>query len=293
MQSNKELEITLPSAVYYADPHAAVRSILGNDVSIISLEVLDIILPNENIIVKATYNSVDFNAFKLYKVLETKVLSQQSKKYVATKIVDTITGEVINDTLINLNDTPTKKEFYILIKYFQNNFVKYYGTEVNLSNFKQNYISIFDSAYLSYHGSALEIPKVPEIKPSELSPTYETSVFKSLIKVKNSNFTNSCLDISYIHKYICGSSLAKLQTLEVCDLNNLKDMCIFTFKDINELDKLVGSKYILILCAGRKCLMSCILIYDQNTELTQNAINNTKLVLSYDLYNYNLLTEQS
>lgn len=297
MNSLKSIEITLPSSIYYADPHAAVRSILGNDVSIVDLTVLDVILPNESILIKATFNTVDFNAFKLYKVLETKILNQQSKKYVATKVTDSLTGEEIN-VIINLNEIPTKKEFYILIKYFQNmssTDVKYYGTEVNLSNFKQGYISIFDSSYLSYHGNSLEVPKVKEIPVLEkVDAKYETSVFKSLLKIKNSNFTSSCLDISYIHKALGLSS--KLNAFDVCSisdcLKNNPEICLICLNNPDELDKLVGTNSVLIICANRKHLLTVILISDPSTVLTQNAINNAKLILNYDLYNYNLLIKE-
>lgn len=292
-KSFKEENLTLPSAFYYADPYAAVRSILGNDVSIISLKVLDIILPDECIVVYVKYSSIDFDSFKLYKVLNTKILSQQSNKCVATELQDTITGEIIKDKLVLLRMESHKKEFYITIKYFQNinsaSDIVYYGTEVNPENFKSSFISIFDSRYLSYHGSLLQPPKIEKAKGSDLDATAETEAFYNLIKVKNNNFTNACFDASYIHKYYV-STLQALPIFKVSDAKGISEDCILDLEgDISNLDKLIGMNAVLIISGSRKNILSCILIHSISDILTKNAIDNAKIVLSYDVYNANLL----
>lgn len=293
----KEENLTLPSAFYYADPYAAVRSILGNDISIISLKVLDIILPDECIVVYVKYSSIDFDSFKLYKVLNTKILSQQSNKCVATELQDTITGEIIKDKLVLLRMESHKKEFYITIKYFQNinsaSDIVYYGTEVNLENFKSSFISIFDSRYLSYHGSLLQPPKVEEAFKNfktDLDATAETEAFYNLIKVKNNNFTNACFDASYIHKYYV-STLQALPIFKVSEISKeISQDCILDLEgDISNLDKLIGMNAVLIISGSRKNILSCILIHSISDILTKNAIDNAKIVLSYDVYNANLL----
>ena len=68
----KTKELVVPSYIYYKDPIQAVKSLLGNDVEIISTKVNHIILHNGYISVCVNYKALDFNSFKLYKILEIK-----------------------------------------------------------------------------------------------------------------------------------------------------------------------------------------------------------------------------
>ena len=120
-----EIELRFPSSIYYADPYAAIRSILGNDVEIISFNESNVILPDSTILVNVEYSSIDFDAFKLWEVEETKIISQQSQKVVATKLKDTITGNELDSTTKDKNLPPkivvisnyTPKTKLIFIKY--------------------------------------------------------------------------------------------------------------------------------------------------------------------------------
>ena len=95
-----EIELRFPSSIYYADPYAAIRSVLGNDIEILDYKESNIILPDSNILVNVKYSAIDFDLFKLWKIEDTKITSQQSQKVVATKLRDTITNEILSDDKI-------------------------------------------------------------------------------------------------------------------------------------------------------------------------------------------------
>ena len=188
-----EIELRFPSSIYYADPYAAIRSILGNDIEILDYKESNIILPDSNILVNVKYSAIDFDLFKLWKIEDTKITSQQSQKVVATQLRDTITGELLNsianDASTNARATaanatandsisriPPKiviisnyspKYKLVFIKYLDrvnlnsNQNIRYYGfVPQSKSDVLHSYCSIVDNQYLSYHGSKLKLPNV-------------------------------------------------------------------------------------------------------------------------------------
>lgn len=181
-----EIELRFPSSIYYADPYAAIRSVLGNDIEILDYKESNIILPDSNILVNVKYSAIDFDLFKLWKIEDTKITSQQSQKVVATQLRDTITGELLNsdsnnnnknsqNSAIPLTNTSTNFEKLVIIsnyspkyklifiKYLDrvnlnsNQNIRYYGfVPQSKSDVLHSYCSIVDNQYLSYHGSKLK-----------------------------------------------------------------------------------------------------------------------------------------
>ena len=95
-----EIELRFPSSIYYADPYAAIRSVLGNDVEIISFKESNVILPDSSILINVEYSAIDFDLFKLYKIEDTKITSNSTQKIVATKLRDTVTNELLDESKI-------------------------------------------------------------------------------------------------------------------------------------------------------------------------------------------------
>ncbi len=66
--NSHDIELRFPSSIYYADPYAAIRSVLGNDVEILDYKESNVILPDSSILVTVQYSAIDFDLFKLCKI---------------------------------------------------------------------------------------------------------------------------------------------------------------------------------------------------------------------------------
>lgn len=182
MKSNLKITLELPSSVYYADNYAAIRSILGNDVEIVSLSPKPLILPDNQVLVDVEYIALDFNSFIIYKVLETKILNNMSSKVIVTKLYDPINKSDISELILSLNGKINPGD-YISLHYMSNanyrnkiinevknddsieknenikhqsQIIKYYYTLVTKSSFLKSYCSVIDTSFLSYHGSTIQ-----------------------------------------------------------------------------------------------------------------------------------------
>lgn len=269
--------LIIPNSIYYADPFSAVRSILGNDVEILELNISDLVLFNDKVIVNVKYKMLDFDAFKLYKVEKTKLLKQLSDRYIIDEIIDTITNEKINIKIIvdfNITDSPK----YVYLKYYNSPYpdLTIYGKEVTKNDVFHSWCSIFDSLYLSYHGTSIKHIlnedkqfKTLTKKEIELNEKEELNAYNEMTAYKNNNFNNACYDIDYL----------KGET-EILNLSNL------TPKD---LKKMINTTGILILSEFRKCPFCLIKIKNEESIITESTIENLIIVLEYDGYNFNLL----
>ena len=233
-----EIELRFPSSIYYADPYAAIRSVLGNDIEILDYKESNIILPDSNILVNVKYSAIDFDLFKLWKIEDTKITSQQSQKVVATQLRDTITGELLNSTANGASSTITTanttsassitaanddskiviisnyspKYKLVFIKYLDrvnlnsNQNIRYYGfVPQSKSDVLHSYCSIVDNQYLSYHGSKLKLPNSILVSnnitdKSKLNIQNETRSIQKLFTtgIETNNFTNLNFDLSVI-----------------------------------------------------------------------------------------------
>lgn len=297
--------IMLPSNLYYNNPIRSVRSILGNDVTIINTTVNDIILHNNNILVNVEYSTLDFNAFELYEVLNVKALSTQSNKYVATKIKNLLTSKIIETNVI-LNE-PINVSSYIFIKCFNivtNSDISYYGIIVkNKVDCLHSYSSIFDTQYLSYHGTSIKhiisnsdnfnsIVNKPiksnVFNSTEVSSSTQTEVdtFKEL-KLSNNNFNLQVYDTSYLH----------INFDTVSDVVELKDykpntetptLIDVSSSSLNDLIKTFNNVKGLILVSKFR-INPCVILFVpiDNITITINQLENLSIMLEYDLYNLN------
>jgi hypothetical protein len=307
-----EIELRFPSSIYYADPYAAIRSILGNDVEIISFSESNVVLPDSTILVNVEYSSIDFDAFKLWEVEETKIISQQSQKVVATKLKDTITGDELDSASKDKNLAPkivvisnyTPKTKLIFIKYLDrinvgNGNIKYYGySPQSKSDILHSYCSIIDTEFLSYHGSKLKTPKSAIPKSSKLNLDLEIKAIDKLSNngIETNNFTNSIIALNNL-----------LNSADNIRLNDTKILPEITIQDIpttnggfisfsnytvEELKKaFVGQKGLLIMSKFRDNISSVLYLNTSqmdNIVITEQAIDNLLLVIDYDNYNLNL-----
>ena len=313
-----EIELRFPSSIYYADPYAAIRSILGNDVEIISFNESDIILPDSTILVNVEYSSIDFDAFKLWEVEETKIISQQSQKVVATKLKDTITGNELNSTTKDKNLPPkivvisnyTPKTKLIFIKYLDrinvgNGNIKYYGySPQSKSDILHSYCSIIDTEFLSYHGSKLKSPKsvfpkdVQELKSSKLNLDLEIKAIDKLSNngIETNNFTNSIIALNNLLNSTDNIRLNDSKTLSEITIRDIPTtnggFISFSNYTIEELKKaFVGQKGLLIMSKFRNNISTVLYLNTSqadNIVITEQAIDNLLLVIDYDNYNLNL-----
>ena len=283
--------LELPSTIYYKDPYATIRSILGNDITINSIFEHTIILPNNNILVDVTYSSLDFNSFIIYKTLETKTLNNITSKTIITKIYDPIQEKEL-DVLIMC---PVKSD-YITIKYLSNvNFssdknIKYYSLPVNTSttsNIFHNYCSAIDTSFLSYHGTS--IPHTPKFNISNTLScgdiSKELSKLSNISSIASNNFSKPHTLLS--------TPLADIN-FELINLKDFKDpfknyiisLDKCTYSDIY---KLIDSKAIIIINKYRINCNSIIYISDLQSNITKEIVDNVITVLDYDLFNMNML----
>lgn len=312
--------IMLPSTLYYNNPIKAVRSILGNDVTIINTKVNDIILHNNNILVNVEYSTLDFNAFELYEVLDVKGLSTQSNKYVATKIKNLLTSKIIETnvilnslesgskelTLVRLEqlNEPTNVSSYIFIKCFNivtNSDISYYGIIVKTKvDCLHSYSSIFDTQYLSYHGTSIKhiisestnfssiVKETKSNISSKVKSTTQTEVdaFKEL-KLSNNNFNLQIYDTSYLH----------INFDTVSDVIELKDykpntetptLIDVSSSSLNDLIETFNNVKGLILVSKFR-INPCVILFVpvDNITITINQLENLSIMLEYDLYNLN------
>ena len=295
----KTKELVIPSYIYYKDPIQAVKSLLGNDVEIISTKVNHIILHNGYISVCVNYKALDFNSFKLFKVLETKLLTVNTNTYVATKIQDTITNEIIT-TPVKLGIKGNSFKYIYIIYINTLNQISYGGVNIKTKHdIFHSYSSLFDSKYLSYHGTS--IPKlVKDNEPLNKLLDYKSkNILENDIKslnnllTKNNNYSKTVYTLNSSDlKGIKYKSLEELiKEFETkSKVSGLIDLSNYSLNDLLKL--LLNKKGNIILSNQRDNPFMCYISLDNNYHLlTENVLNNLITVISYDAFNYKKFEE--
>ena len=308
--SYSKIELRFPSSIYYADPYSAIRSILGNDVEIISFKESNIILPDGNILVDVEYSTIDFDLFRLYSIEETKIISQQSQKTVATKLKDTITNEIIDSSnengknkIVVISNVDAKNKKYIFIKYSDRagsstnlKNLKYYGYSPSTkSDVLHSYCSILDNDFLSYHGTLLK--HTPDFKDSIIECNSKDFNFNNEFmalqkldaKCETNNFTNANLDLSTFFQF--SDSNLKFSEIKLDDVKNGKSGIInLTGLKIDDIKKaFVGQKGIILISKYRENVNAVgFFTTNLNTLITENCIDNMLMILDYDNFNLKL-----
>jgi len=298
-----EIELRFPSSIYYADPYAAIRSVLGNDVEIKEFKESNIILPDNSILVNVVYSAIDFDLFKLYIPEETKLMSQQSQKVVATKIRDSITGQELDDSkmVVISNYNPKVPKQGMFIKYldrinFGNSSIKYYGfVPQTKSDVLHSYCSLIDSQFLSYHGSKLKAPEVQISDHGKLNPPVEWEAIQklALTGIETNNFTNSLLDISVIFKG--HSTQSENIECEITPQDKRSGFINFNkYPEETLINSMAGKNGILLMSKYREAL-GCVLYLDTSESsgnsvvITEDIVKSLLLIIKYDTFNLNLL----
>lgn len=295
----KTKELVIPSYIYYKDPIQAVKSLLGNDVEIISTKVNHIILHNGYISVCVNYKALDFNSFKLYKVLETKLLTVNTNTYVATKIQDTITNEIIT-TPVKLGVKGNSFKYIYIIYINTLNQISYGGVNIKSKHdIFHSYSSLFDSKYLSYHGTSIPklvkdnepLNKLLEYKPKNVLENDIKSLNNLLTKNNNYSKTVYTLNNSDL-KGIKYKSLEELikEFETISKVSGLIDLSNYSLNDLLKL--LLNKKGNIILSNQRDNPFMCYISLDNNYHLlTENVLNNLITVVSYDAFNFKKFEE--
>lgn len=295
----KTKELVVPSYIYYKDPIQAVKSLLGNDVEIISTKVNHIILHNGYISVCVNYKALDFNSFKLYKILETKLLTANTNTYVATKIQDTITNEIIT-TPVKLGVKGNSFKYIYIIYINTLNQISYGGVNIKSKHdIFHSYSSLFDSKYLSYHGTS--IPKlVKDNEPLNKLLEYKSkNVLENDIKslnnllTKNNNYSKTVYTLN--NSDLKGIKYKSLEELNKefetkSKVSGLIDLSQYSLNDLLKL--LLNKKGNIILSNQRDNPFMCYISLDNNYHLlTENVLNNLITVVSYDAFNFKKFEE--
>ena len=270
MKSNLKITLELPSSIYYADNYASIRSILGNDVEIISVSPKPLILPNNQILVDVEYSALDFNSFIIYKILETKILNNMSSKVIITKMYNPVNKSEISELVLSLNSKINPGD-YISLHYMsnanyrnriinesknvgenedletsknklqlQNQIIKYYYTPVTKSSILKSYCSVIDTSFLSYHGSTIQHTPIyddiiKETKKEQISDKDEIEKIKEYLSSQNLTFSSN--NFSFSKNTAINSSIL-----------NDKNIKSINFKDFeNEVNNLNDNIYNIIL----------------------------------------------
>jgi hypothetical protein len=272
-----------------------------------------VILNDSTLLINVDYSSIDFDLFKIYEVIETKILSQQSSETIATKIKDIDSGEIIEKNIIlydsNIN-TESKTNKYIFIKFIDNiNYIniKYYGEVVNFSNVLHSYCSIVDTKFLSYHGTTIKHTKnfekaasqklsilLPKTIKSEISTDAESKAYYKLITTSPNNYTNSNFELSNIYLKFGYNNTTELNNIKLKDISNVKNisiisLCDYTIDDINKY--LLNQHGIIVISKYRENPLSIIFIPSDSDIITKDNITALLLVIDYDIYNLSLISK--
>ena len=295
----KTKELVVPSYIYYKDPIQAVKSLLGNDVEIISTKVNHIILHNGYISVCVNYKALDFNSFKLYKILETKLLTANTNTYVATKIQDTITNEIIT-TPVKLGVKGNSFKYIYIIYINTLNQISYGGVNIKSKHdIFHSYSSLFDSKYLSYHGTSIT-KLVKDNEPLNKLLSFKTkNVLENDIKslnnllTKNNNYSKTVYTLN--NSDLKGIKYKSLEELNKefetkSKVSGLIDLSQYSLNDLLKL--LLNKKGNIILSNQRDNPFMCYISLDNNYHLlTENVLNNLITVVSYDAFNFKKFEE--
>lgn len=286
--------LQIPSSIYYADPYAAVRSVLGNDVELVSVNEQPMYLPDSNVLVNVEYKMLDFDIFRLYKIITSKTLNNISSQTVATQIQDTRTKDMIN-TLVIISSSQTSYMFIKCIATVNATMtpmqIKYYGVPVmKPADVLHSFSSVVDAEFISYHGTQLThgVEKIPKLT---LNSHTETSAFRQLMTLKSNNYTG----ISHpIIKLMSTVGQSDLDIIKLKDISStLTKPCILDMSDMTPsqiVDKLVG-KGIIIVSEMRECLWAVVYIPSDDAHITSQCIDKLLILLSNDAFNYDVMAD--
>lgn len=286
--------LQIPSSIYYADPYAAVRSVLGNDVELVSVNEQPMYLPDSNVLVNVEYKMLDFDIFRLYKIITSKTLNNISSQTVATQIQDTRTKDMIN-TLVIISSSQTSYMFIKCIATVNATMtpmqIKYYGVPVmKPADVLHSFSSVVDAEFISYHGTQLThgVEKIPRLT---LNSHTETSAFRQLMTLKSNNYTG----ISHpIIKLMSTVGQSDLDIIKLKDISStLTKPCILDMSDMTPsqiVDKLVG-KGIIIVSEMRECLWAVVYIPSDDAHITSQCIDKLLILLSNDAFNYDVMAD--
>lgn len=286
--------LQIPSSIYYADPYAAVRSVLGNDVELVSVNEQPMYLPDSNVLVNVEYKMLDFDIFRLYKIITSKTLNNISSQTVATQIQDTRTKDMIN-TLVIISSSQTSYMFIKCIATVNATMtpmqIKYYGVPVmKPADVLHSFSSVVDAEFISYHGTQLThgMEKIPKLT---LNSHTETSAFRQLMTLKSNNYTG----ISHpIIKLMSTVGQSDLDIIKLKDISStLTKPCILDMSDMTPsqiVDKLVG-KGIIIVSEMRECLWAVVYIPSDDAHITSQCIDKLLILLSNDAFNYDVMAD--
>jgi hypothetical protein len=256
------IRIKIPVETYYKNKENAIKSILGSDIEIKSINKVDLIIGN-NIILDINYSKLDFDANKLYfiKTSDLKSLSINSSKKIAlvdnTPVVLTVPSKYKDYKIIPININKCLKR-----ESEQNTQFEYYG-KINTNPLH------FCSSLISY--PEIQILNGTELNETVINKDIETNFEEEQIKIeyeniiKQSPYSNV---ISKIEKYKQGTKL------------NQDTAYIMNFKVLSDFN--YGVVYVLKI---RK-LFDVLYIPITYEILNSDILKNIENILVYDYIEY-------
>lgn len=275
-------EIKVLVSDFEKNPETSIKSILGNDINIISYKKNDFII-GQYYIIYVEYDAVDIDLFKVYEVKECKKLNTNSDIYITE----------IEGKLVKLINDGKKKNFFIRVYAAKKdiNGLTYYGTEIKQqSDLLHSFCSIFGTQLYSYHGTSIKsdlksnitFEKALKKSIGKLDTKKETEMYLTFQSIGN-DYVNSFYDISYF-KTCDDNELKITESLDNCeqDIPYLLDLKKFTPETLKkELKK--NNDGLILMLNTRVNPLCCVYTRTPDYRMNDNIIDCFIVTLSKDV----------
>lgn len=282
-----EQEILIPHIVYQKNPIKAIKSKLGNDITIVSYTVSDMMTTNEEFLVKVVYTAVDFSPFEIYKVSDVKRVNTNSDKYI---------GKTENGVCVKLNSN-VKEAFVKLNTLTQSNTtdnIVYYGDIITSpQDIMTNFCSAFCTIKLSYHGTAItsSIPKDVKLKDvlKSKSDTPDEGILNKKVfddfQSMSHDYSRNYFDISYLKQQI-SNKITVLKTEDIVKTPGIYSAENLSLNELNEVLKKTKTG-IFFMLSGRSNPYIFIYLPNHEMSIKPHLIEHMLIVMAKDIENIN------
>lgn len=253
--------IKIPIHLFMQNPEKQIKTILGDDINILSYRKHQFQTSNQEYVIEVEYEFIDINPFSIYQITEVKQFSTISDKHVA--IVENIKNRE-EKTEAFVSKLKKGDLVTLVTNTLDNKLIKYVGMKLFKPN--HDFCTIFGNEKLSYHGTKLTQPSIKNFKSVKKGPI-DIPITSTL-----DNYTYNYFELKYFTQNI------KPEEIEYENLSNeelLKKLCekkkgFYILNDFNilyfenndyEVDKQMVEYLILTLS------------YDYENQLVLNTLN--------------------
>lgn len=283
--SVRNTTLQLPSSYFENSPKEAIKSILGNDAIVISYERVPIILPNNYIWVNVKYKCLDIDPFKIFKITETKRISNNQSRFVANVNGHYVIVKTDNDGKpfwAKLNNI--KEQGYKLSSSEDFDYSIYYYANIirSTADLFNGYCSIVMNDKLGLHGTKIEAYKELDKPLSNLIPGIDVKCDTKYEKNLLTDF--KAVDNYTIKKYVY------IDYWKSVDMLNIPDSIVFNASEMTPREiykKLIDQKAIIICSKKRLNPFTFLVVPNRSCDITKEEIKILLNVLTLDALNYN------